>query len=135
MPEEHPEIRRLTIQEVCARLTNGNPIFLLDVRRAPDSTQIKGACYWPPLDLLAADRIKLPVSSDALIIPYCDEPQERLSAQVARKLLDLGYEHVHPLLGGYLTWKRRRKGYPIEPRPGARAATTQTYPQTFPSLT
>lgn len=120
MPEEHPEIRRFTIQEVCTRLEHGDPLFLLDVRRIPDSTQIKGATYWPPLELLAADRIKLPVSQDALIVPYCDEPQERLSAQVARKLMDQGYENVHPLLGGYVTWKRRRIGYPIERRPGAR---------------
>ena len=124
MPGDLADIRRWTIQEVSAHLARGDSLYFLDVRRHPDCTQIKGASYWPPFDLLKADQIVLPFPKEALIIPYCDEPHEQLSAQIARKLLGLGYVHVYPLLGGYTTWRRRRIGYPIERRPVGRSRET-----------
>jgi rhodanese-related sulfurtransferase len=44
------------------------------------------------------------VPPDREVIFYCTCPDEAGAAQVARKLLDLGYTRVRPLLGGMDAW-------------------------------
>lgn len=115
-----PTIERFTQQEVKQRLDRGERLLILDVRPHPDTTQIQGAVYYAPEDLMGAQTVVLPVPAETLIVTYCADPAEETSARIARRLQELGYPNVHPLLGGYPAWRRRKVGYPIERR--ARAA-------------
>lgn len=127
MPTPEPQINRVTIQHLKRLMDNGSAYYLMDVRHQPDSTQIKGAVYYDPDEILAAEHIHLPVPKDHPIFTYCCATQEGTSAKVARKLLASGYAHVHPILGGYLPWRRRKVGYPIERRPLAPGTAKAPY--------
>lgn len=116
MPMPPTEIPRLTIQQVKHLMDQGEPVYLVDVRERPDATQIRGAVYYRPHDLMSADRVVLPVSKDRLIIAYCDSPHEALSTRVVQRLRSQGYSNAFPLFGGYASWRRRKVGYPIERR-------------------
>lgn len=111
-----PDIERYTMQDVKHRLDRGERLLLMDVRSEPDTTQIRGAVHYDPTPLLSADTFLLPVPKDTLIVTYCADPGELTSARVARKLIEHGYCNAHPLLGGYVAWRRRKVGYPIESR-------------------
>lgn len=114
--QPEPDIERYTMQQVIQRLDRREPLLLMDVRPHPDTTQIQGAVYYDPRDLLAAETLILPVPADTLIVTYCSDPGELTSARIARKLIAQGYQNTHPLLGGYMAWRRRKVGYPIESR-------------------
>lgn len=118
-----PTIERYTMQQVKQRLDRGDRLLLMDVRPQPDTTQIRGAVYYDPADLLAAETVHLPVPKDTLIVTYCTDPGELTSATIARRLIEHGYPNTHPLLGGYVAWRRRKVGYPIESRARAQVAT------------
>lgn len=111
-----PDLARVTMQEVKQRLDRGERILLMDVRPEPDTTQIQGAVHYDPATLLAADTLLLPVSAETLIVTYCSDLGEQTSARVARKLIEHGYPNTRPLMGGYVAWRRRKLGYPIESR-------------------
>lgn len=127
MPMPEPHISRVTIQHLKRLMDNGSAFYLMDVRHQPDSTQIKGAVYYDPDDLLSAEHIHLPVPKEHPIFTYCTATQEGTSALIARKLMAEGYSHVHPILGGYSPWRRRKVGYPIERRPGAKSGVSVPY--------
>lgn len=114
--QPEPDLERYTMQDVMQRLERGERLLLMDVRPQPDTTQIQGAVYYDPNDLLAADALILPVPLDTQIVTYCSDPGELTSARIARKLIAQGYVNTHPLLGGYVAWRRRKVGYPIESR-------------------
>jgi rhodanese-related sulfurtransferase len=67
------------------------------------------------MDFAEVDRWLDQVPSDREIIFYCTCPNEAGAAYVARKLMDLGYTHVRPLLGGLDAWIAA--GYEVENRP------------------
>lgn len=114
--QPEPDIERYTMQDVIQRLERGEHLLLMDVRPLPDTTQIQGAVYYDPHDLMEADALILPVPADTLIVTYCSDPGELTSARIARKLIAQGYRNTHPLMGGYMAWRRRKVGYPIESR-------------------
>jgi hypothetical protein len=70
-PASESGIARLTAKQVKERLDKGEELYLVDVRRHPDDSQIKGATYYDPEAILASDHVELPVSRDCLIITYC----------------------------------------------------------------
>ncbi|MNL25614.1 hypothetical protein D3C87_1471000 [compost metagenome] len=76
---------------------------------------------------MAAAHIHLPVPTDRPIFLYCTSLHEGTSAAIARKLLCAGYHHVHPIMGGYDPWRRRKIGYPIERRPAGKASFSTPY--------
>jgi rhodanese-related sulfurtransferase len=116
MPIPIEPVPRLTIQQLRHQMDRGEPVYLIDVRERPDSTQIAGATYFRPQDLMGAERVVLPVPGDRLIVIYCDSPREATSSRIAQKLRTQGYVNAFPLFGGYASWRRRRVGYPIERR-------------------
>ena len=115
MSQPASEVSRVTPQGVKQRLDEGEPMFILDVRRERNASQIPGSFWFDPDDLLKADRILLSARKDQLIVTYCDTPHEALSAEVAERLVNQGYWNAHPLLGGYREWCKQ--GFPQEPRP------------------
>jgi hypothetical protein len=70
-PASESEIARRTAQQVKERLDKGEELYLVDVRRRPDDSQIKGATYYDPESILTSGHVELPVSRDCLIITYC----------------------------------------------------------------
>ena len=71
MSSSTSEIPRQTIQEVKRHLDQGEAVYFVDVRRHPDDTQIKGAVYYDPEEILSTDRMALPVPKNQPIITYC----------------------------------------------------------------
>jgi len=52
---------------------------------------------WPD-DLRAA-------SEDAVVVVYCDCPNEASAALVAKRLMQRGFTRVRPLAGGIAAWR------------------------------
>lgn len=115
------EAPRISATEVIRLMHEGERPLILDVRRHPDDTHIKGSRRIDPQDLLEADHVVLPVPHDRLIITYCTCPRETTSAKVALRLRDAGYLNAYPLLNGYEAWERL--GFPTEPRTAQRPLT------------
>jgi rhodanese-related sulfurtransferase len=63
----------------------------------------------------AMDEALFELPRERLVIVYCDEPDEAASAQVARRVRELGLGDASVLRGGFLAW--REAGLPTEPVP------------------
>lgn len=92
----------ITPEQALERLQSGDPIVLLDVRRAEEYAEghIEGAILLPNEDIGSTRPEQLP-DLDAEIIVYCRTG--RRSAQAAAKLVKLGYTKVYDL-GGIVDW-------------------------------
>lgn len=81
----------------------GRPPLILDVRTAEDwsAGRIPGARL-----LAAATRLRELDDHDraALVVVYCDCPNDASAALAARRLLEAGYRSVLPLRGGFTAW-------------------------------
>jgi membrane protein DedA with SNARE-associated domain/rhodanese-related sulfurtransferase len=104
---------RITVDELHRLIADGQRPVIVDLRtslaRDQDSHSIPGAVR---ADFAQADQWLDQVPRDREIIFYCTCPNEAGAAQVARKLMDLGYTHVRPLLGGLDAWIAT--GYKVE---------------------
>lgn len=98
-------LARITVEELRALMERGKQPVVVDVRsdvaRKADGRFIPGAL------LMSADEIdarlrELPRERD--IIFYCTCPNEASAAQVAKRLIALGYKRVRPLAGGLDAW-------------------------------
>jgi adenylyltransferase/sulfurtransferase len=101
--DEHvPEV---TVWDLKTRRENGNPPFLLDVRKPfEDDIATLGADQLIPHDELA-DRIgELRAGPDDEIIVHCRSGVR--SATAVEILQDAGYRRVFNLTGGILAWAR-----------------------------
>ena len=82
-------------------IVEGKRPVIVDLRTSPARDQdrhfIPGALL---ADFAMVDQWIDQVPTDREVIFYCTCPNEVGAAQVARKLLDLGYTRVRPLLGG-----------------------------------
>jgi rhodanese-related sulfurtransferase len=106
---------RISVEELHRRIAEGQRPVIVDLRtplvRNQDSRVIPHALV---MDFAEVDRWLDQVPSDREIIFYCTCPNEAGAAYVARKLMDLGYTHVRPLLGGLDAWIAA--GYEVENR-------------------
>src|SRR5205807_10250847 len=66
------------------------------------------------MDIAEVDRRLGELPSDREIVFYCTCPNEASAAQVAKKLIGLGYTRVRPLQGGLDAWIAA--GYEVEHR-------------------
>ena len=107
---------RISVDELHRLIAEGQRPVIVDLRtplvRNQDSRVIPNALV---VDFAEVDRWLDQVPSDREIIFYCTCPNEAGAAYVARKLMDLGYTHVRPLLGGLDAWIAA--GYEVENRP------------------
>ena len=108
--------RRLTPQELRARLESPDPPRIVDLRSsiAFDVTReaLPGAIRLDPEEL-EARHSDIPRNRD--IVLYCTCPNETTSARVALALKKRGIERVFPLEGGFEAWVA--SGYPVEVLP------------------
>lgn len=116
---------RITVDELHRLIAEGQRPVIVDLRtslaRGEDSHFIPGALM---ADFAEANRWLDEVPRDREVIFYCTCPNEAGAAQVARKLMDLGYTHVRPLLGGLDAWIAA--GYQVESRSVAPASGAST---------
>ena len=52
-----------------------------------------------------ADEVLIDLPEDTLIITYCDGEKCTLSAELAQKLKQIGFENVRVLFNGWTVWK------------------------------
>jgi len=108
--------RRLTPDQLRARLESTDPIRIIDLRAAIeyDATRqiVPGAIRMDPEEL---DDRHAEIPRDCDIVLYCTCPNETTSARAALALKSRGIERVFPLEGGLGAWVSR--GYPVDVRP------------------
>jgi membrane protein DedA with SNARE-associated domain/rhodanese-related sulfurtransferase len=104
---------RISVDELHRLIAEGQRPVIVDLRtslvRDQDSRSIPDALL---MDFAEVDRWLDQVPIDREIIFYCTCPNEAAAAHVARKLMDLGYTRVRPLLGGLDAWIAA--GYQVE---------------------
>ena len=111
----HPEIPRITIDELKKLIDTKSNVIILDVQLKDiyDKGHIKGAVSLPwKAELNDGDVASLP--KDQLIVTYCDcGPGEADSSDLANQLIMLGFANVKVLKDPAIRgWKKA--GYPVE---------------------
>ena len=114
---------RINVEELTALMKGGTQPIIIDVRASWQ--QDKEASVIP--GSLVIDLAKLPKAFSQLdkkrtIVVYCSCPREISAAVGARKLLELGFTDVRPLLGGLAAWRESGGLLELLARPGAAAA-------------
>jgi membrane protein DedA with SNARE-associated domain/rhodanese-related sulfurtransferase len=113
-------IARIGVDELHRLIAEGQQPMIVDLRtslaRDQDSRFVPGALV---ANFAEADHWLDQVPTDREVIFYCTCPNEAGAAQVARKLMDLGYTRVRPLLGGLDAWIAA--GYEVESKSVASA--------------
>ncbi len=108
-------IARIGVDELRALMDEGRHPVIVDVRspisRGLDPRFIPGALA---MDAAEVDRRLADLPADREIVFYCTCPNEASAAQVAKKLIGLGYTKVRPLHGGLDAWIAA--GYEVEHR-------------------
>jgi membrane protein DedA with SNARE-associated domain/rhodanese-related sulfurtransferase len=108
-------IARIRVDELRALMDGGKRPVVVDVRspgsRGLDPRFIPGALA---MDIAEVDGRLEQLPADREIIFYCTCPNEASAAQVAKKLIGLGYTKVRPLHGGLDAWIAA--GYEVEHR-------------------
>ena len=98
-------LARITVDELRGLMDGGRQPVIVDVRsdvaRKADRRWIPGAI---PMDTDVVDARLLELPKDRDIIFYCACPNEASAAQVAKRLIELGYTRVRPLAGGLDAW-------------------------------
>jgi len=110
----HLAAARITPTELKRRLEAGDPLVIVDLRTALDTSlapyRIPGARLIDPEELRHPHRT---IPRDSEVVFYCAEPKEATSARVALRAAAIGFKNVHPLSGGLQAW--HEAGLPVEP--------------------
>jgi membrane protein DedA with SNARE-associated domain/rhodanese-related sulfurtransferase len=97
---------RITVDQLTAMMSTGTKPVIVDVRaswqRDKDAAVIPGSLV---LDLKNLSKAFSKLPKDHPIVIYCSCPNETSAAVGARKLLQLGFTDVRPLLGGLQAWR------------------------------
>lgn len=112
-PEMDGDVVLVDVQEVRAKLEQGDPVLVIDARPAADyeHEHIPGSVN-VPLGKLAAAGDLPGVPRDHEIVVYCISPECPISKNAARALARLGYRNVKDMREGLVGWKRA--GLPTE---------------------
>jgi rhodanese-related sulfurtransferase len=116
---------RLSPEIAAEMLAEGRALFL-DARPL-DAWQrrgirIPGALHVDPGSGAAMDELLRSLPRERVLVAYCDSPGQAESAQVARRLRELGMGDASVLEGGLKAWEE--EGRPIEPIPEAATRAT-----------
>jgi molybdopterin/thiamine biosynthesis adenylyltransferase/rhodanese-related sulfurtransferase len=103
-------IREVTVDELKKSLAAPNPPRLIDVRETDEygAGRLPGALHIPRGFL--EPRIEQKAQRDENLVLYCAGGTR--SALAAKSLIEMGYQHVSSLAGGYSRWTDA--GYPTE---------------------
>jgi rhodanese-related sulfurtransferase len=105
-------VQFVTVDELKAKLAQGEPIAIIDVRGSSDlqasDNKIKGAIYVRPRRLKS--RLALPplkdIPRDRQIVTYCACPNDEASIRAVQVLRESGFKRAYVLKGGWVAWKR-----------------------------
>ena len=115
MAASAPAIRRVTPQELLARLQSQQTVTILDVREPADyfssPLTILGAIAIPPNEVA---RHLHEIPRDQLVVAFAGLPPEGASARVVRFLVARGYSRAAVLAGGFNAWEAL--DYPTMPK-------------------
>lgn len=104
---------RITVDELSQAIEAGQSPIVVDVRsalsRQLDTRIIPGALL---ADINGIDRLVHEIPLERELVIYCSCPNEVSAARAAKALMEQGYRHVRPLLGGLDAWDEA--GYAIE---------------------
>lgn len=94
---------RISVEELEGLLKSERPPTIIDVRSglAQQEGRIPGAVVLNGDDLSA---LVINDDSNTEVIVYCACPNEASAARLAKKLMQLGYTRVRPLMGGIDAW-------------------------------
>ena len=122
--ELRERVRTISLEDLGARLKDGVPTTLVDVREQHEfnAGYIPGAIHIPRGFLEIQAESKLP-DRKAPIVVYCAGGTR--SAFAAKTLADLGYENVLSANPGFVRWKDLR--YPVEAPPNLTEAQRDRY--------
>jgi len=106
------EVQFLSVDELKAKLTNGEPIAIIDVRGSSDlsgsDNKIKGAVYVKLRKLRS--RLAMPplkdIPKDREVVTYCSCPNDEAAVRAVQLLTDAGFKRARVLRGGWVAWKR-----------------------------
>ena len=104
------EIMEISIEELKARLDQGSPLFLLDVRGREEVEQgyIEGAVH-VPRGFLELNIEQVVQDRSTPMIVYCAGGVR--SALAAKTLQEMGYTDIVSMAGGFNDW--RDAGFPV----------------------
>ncbi|WP_458862788.1 rhodanese-like domain-containing protein [Acidaminobacterium chupaoyuni] len=114
------EYHKITAKEAKARMDSGDPVIVVDVRRADEyeAGHIPGAILIPNEEIGTEKPAKLP-DTDAEILIYCRSGNR--SKQAADKLVAMGYTKVYDF-GGIIDWPYDTVTGPEETQPTTAAS-------------
>ena len=116
-------LARITVEELRGLMDRGKQPVVVDVRsdvaRKADRRWIPGAI---PMDTDVVDARLMELPKDREVIFYCTCPNEASAAQVAKRLIELGYTRVRPLAGGLDAWAEA--GHPVETQVSSHSGVT-----------
>lgn len=99
----------VSAQDVASELARGNPLVLLDLRGqlAREATGVVPGSV--PAELGRVEHAVQGVPRDALIVTYCNCPNELSAVMAANALLASGFQRVRVLAGGFDAWEGLHK--------------------------
>ena len=104
---------RITADELNHAMQDGNAPLVIDARsemsRMLDARVIPGAML---ADVGGTDWSLRDIPLDHELVIYCNCPNEVSAAKVAKAMMERGYRHVRPLLGGLDAWSAA--GYTVQ---------------------
>jgi membrane protein DedA with SNARE-associated domain/rhodanese-related sulfurtransferase len=110
-------LARITVEELRGLIERGSEPVVVDVRsavsRKADGRTIPGALLMDPQE---PDMRLRELPKDREIIFYCTCPNEASAAQLAKRLIEMGYTRVRPLEGGLDAWLAA--GHPVQHHSG-----------------
>ena len=117
---QQPAINMITAEELKTKMTNNQPVVIVDVRSAEgfanSTTTVKGSIHFKLRKLKY--RLQYPPFRDlprnAEIVTYCACPKDEASIAAAEVLQSSGFTRVRVLQGGWTEWLRVNG--PVQPR-------------------
>jgi rhodanese-related sulfurtransferase len=108
---QEQQVRRMTIDELKARINSTKPYILADARDvdAYDDAHIPGAI---PIPADEVDRLTDTYDRNLDVITYCGSYQCPASTMAAKEFIKKGFSHVWDYKGGIQEWTE--DGNPVE---------------------
>jgi 3-mercaptopyruvate sulfurtransferase SseA len=78
---------------------------ILNVGKHQGGKEIRGAVRYRPDDLLAPERLAIPIAPDKPVVLYDEKGGADLTGRVAQKLTENGFRDVRQLDGGFAAWE------------------------------
>jgi rhodanese-related sulfurtransferase len=118
--QKAPTITMITAEELKAKLSNNEPVAIIDVRGsegyASSKTTIKGAWHFKLRRL--KERFKFAplkdVPKDRVVVTYCACPKDESAVSAAQIFQEAGFTQVKVLHGGWNEWVKNNG--PVQPK-------------------